>query len=44
MARLKTPALNLLSVRSFKQVAISRGLKPNELLNECFHEFIKKTA
>jgi len=44
MARLKTPALNLLSVRSFKQVAISRGLKPNELLNECFHEFIKKTG
>lgn len=30
-------------VRSFKQAALDRGLKLNELLNECFHEFIKKT-
>lgn len=30
-------------VRSFKQAALDRGLKLNELLNECFHEFIKKS-
>lgn len=30
-------------VRSFKQAALDRGLKLNELLNECFHDFIKKT-
>lgn len=29
-------------VRAFKQAALDRGLKLNELLNECFHEFIKK--
>ena len=30
-------------VRSFKQAALDRGLKLNELLNECFHEFIKNS-
>jgi hypothetical protein len=29
-------------VRAFKQAALDRGLKLNELLNVCFHEFIKK--
>ncbi len=29
-------------VRAFKQAALDRDLKLNELLNECFHEFIKK--
>jgi hypothetical protein len=30
-------------VRSFKQAALDRDMKLNELLNECFNEFIKKT-
>ncbi len=30
-------------VRSFKQASLDRGLKLDELLNECFHDFIKKT-
>ena len=30
-------------VRAFKQAALDRDMKHNELLNECFHEFIKKT-
>lgn len=30
-------------VRDFKQTALDRGLKLNELLNECFNEFIKKS-
>jgi len=30
-------------VRAFKQAALDRDMKLNELLNECFHEFIKKT-
>lgn len=30
-------------VRSFKQAALDRDMKLNELLNECFHEFIKNT-
>jgi hypothetical protein len=29
-------------VRAFKQAALDRDLKLNELLNKCFHEFIKK--
>jgi hypothetical protein len=29
-------------VRAFKQAALDRDLKLNELLNECFHEFMKK--
>lgn len=29
-------------VRAFKQAALDRDLKLNELLNECFHDFIKK--
>ena len=29
-------------VRAFKQAALDRDLKLNELLNECFQEFIKK--
>ncbi len=29
-------------VRAFKQAALDRGMKLNELLNECFHEFMKK--
>lgn len=28
-------------VRAFKQAALDRDMKLNELLNECFHEFIK---
>lgn len=28
-------------VRAFKQVALDRDLKLNELLNVCFHEFLK---
>ena len=29
-------------VRAFKQAALDRDMKLNELLNECFNEFIKK--
>ena len=29
-------------VRSFKQAALDRNMKLNELLNECFNDFIKK--
>lgn len=29
-------------VRAFKQAALDRDMKLNELLNACFHEFIKK--
>jgi hypothetical protein len=29
-------------VRAFKQAALDRNLKLNELLNECFQEFMKK--
>ena len=29
-------------VRAFKQAALDRDLKLNELLNECFNEFMKK--
>ncbi len=29
-------------VRAFKQAALDRNMKLNELLNECFHEFMKK--
>ena len=29
-------------VRAFKQAALDRDLKLNELLKECFQEFIKK--
>ena len=29
-------------VRAFKQAALDRDLKLNELLNKCFHEFMKK--
>ena len=29
-------------VRSFKQAALDRNLKLNELLNECFQQFMKK--
>ena len=29
-------------VRAFKQAALDRDMKLNELLNECFHEFIKR--
>ena len=28
-------------VRAFKQAALDRDMKLNELLNECFHEFMK---
>lgn len=28
-------------VRAFKQAALDRDMKLNELLNACFHEFIK---
>jgi hypothetical protein len=28
-------------VRAFKQAALDRNMKLNELLNECFHEFMK---
>ena len=31
-------------VRAFKQAALDRNLKLNELLNECFQEFMKTTA
>lgn len=31
-------------VRQFKQAALDRNLKLNELLNECFKEFMKKSA
>jgi hypothetical protein len=31
-------------VRAFKQAALDRSLKLNELLNECFQEFMKTTA
>lgn len=30
-------------VRAFKQAALDRDMKLNELLNECFNEFMKKT-
>ena len=30
-------------VRAFKQAALDRNFKLNELLNECFHEFMKNT-
>ncbi len=30
-------------VRGFKQAALDRGLKLNELLNICFHEFMKNS-
>jgi hypothetical protein len=30
-------------VRAFKQAALDRDLKLNELLNECFQEFMKNT-
>jgi hypothetical protein len=30
-------------VKAFKQAALDRDLKLNELLNLCFHEFMKKT-
>lgn len=30
-------------VRAFKQAALDRNLKLNELLNECFNEFMKKS-
>jgi len=29
-------------VRAFKQAALDRDLKLNELLNRCFQEFVKK--
>lgn len=29
-------------VRGFKQAALDRDMKLNELLNECFHEYMKK--
>jgi hypothetical protein len=31
-------------VRSFKQAALDRDMKLNELLNSCFHEYMKKTS
>jgi hypothetical protein len=31
-------------VRAFKQAALDRDLKLNELLNVCFHEFMKKSG
>jgi len=31
-------------VRAFKQAALDRNLKLNELLSECFQEFMKTTA
>jgi hypothetical protein len=31
-------------VKRFKQAALDRGLKLNELLNECFHEFMKNST
>jgi hypothetical protein len=30
-------------VRAFKQAALDRDMKLNELLNSCFHEYMKKT-
>lgn len=30
-------------VKAFKQAALDRNVKLNELLNECFNEFMKKT-
>ena len=30
-------------VRAFKQAALDRDMKLNELLNYCFHEIIKKS-
>jgi hypothetical protein len=30
-------------VKAFKQAALDRNMKLNELLNECFNEFMKKT-
>jgi hypothetical protein len=30
-------------VRAFKQAALDRNVKLNELLNECFQEFMKQT-
>ncbi len=29
-------------VKAFKQAALDRNMKLNELLNACFHEFMKK--
>lgn len=29
-------------VRAFKQAALDRNMKLNELMNECFHYFMKK--
>lgn len=29
-------------VKAFKQAALDRDMKLNELLNSCFHEFMKK--
>jgi len=29
-------------VRAFKQAALDRDMKLNELLNSCFHDFMKK--
>ena len=31
-------------VRAFKQAALDRNLKLNELLNKCFHEFMNTSA
>lgn len=31
-------------VRAFKQAALDRDLKLNELLNECFQHFMKKSS
>jgi hypothetical protein len=31
-------------VRAFKQAALDRDLKLNELLNECFQEFMKNSG
>lgn len=31
-------------VRAFKQAALDRNMKLNELLNACFHEFIKQDS
>jgi hypothetical protein len=30
-------------VRAFKQAALDRDMKLNELLNSCFHDYMKKT-
>ena len=31
-------------VRAFKQAALDRDMKLNELLNACFQEFMKRSA